>query len=98
VSEFEPAVVYPMRDTIIEEMFARDWSPLEIARRMGGDSYERNVAVLELIFAEPDFDTEYVCGLLLGEETAAQLETAFGISAEFWLRTDEMYRKWRQAR
>jgi plasmid maintenance system antidote protein VapI len=92
--EFVPAEAFPVSVLLLEEMFERDWTRNEVARRMGGE-FEVNVLTLDLIFAQRDL--ECGDGIRLGEETAAQLEAVFGISAEMWLRTDAAYRKWRKS-
>lgn len=87
----EPAEVFPVWVTVREEMDARGWSNHDVARRMGGD-FNLNLATLSFLFWADDPD------LYLGEETAAQLEVAFGIAKENWLRLDAAWREFKSRR
>jgi len=91
----DAAECFPISSLITQEMFAREWSFTEVARRMGGD-LAVNLCTLEFIMAQRDFDDDTVDGILLGSETAEALATAFGTSAEMWLRIDDSYRRWRK--
>ena len=71
---------------VTEEIEARDWSTLDLARRMGGD-VEANLCVLDLMTLEAP-------GLLLGKEVAEKLARAFGTSAELWLNADAAWQEW----
>ncbi len=75
---------YPPGEFIKDELDARDWDIPELARRMGGDA-TLNQATVELLIYAPTKE------VTLGEETAAQLSRAFGLSAQFFLNLDKQW-------
>src|SRR5688572_2958507 len=75
---FVPAEVFPPGDTIQAELDELGWTQIDLAEVMGRPLKTIN-------------------GLLAGkvrvtEETAKELELAFGIDADFWVRTEAYYR------
>lgn len=70
---------------IQEELNARGWTVGDCAERMGGD-VALNECVLDLLLSAADKQ------IRLGEETAAGLETAFGVKKQTWLNLDEAWR------
>lgn len=87
LSERVPAKAWHPSVFIQEEMDARGWSRDDLAIRMGGDF---GVARLALDFyfeagpADPD--------LLIGD--GAEFARAFGVSAEFFLNLEKIWRTW----
>ena len=78
VATFVPAEVFPPGQVIREELQARGWTQHDLAEVM-----ERPLQVVnELVLAKKR----------VTEETAKELEAAFGIDAEFWLKTEALYR------
>lgn len=75
---FVPAEVFPPGEFIREELAARGWTQADLAEIM-----ERPVQVVNEIIRAKKRVTE---------ETAKELEAALGIEAEFWTRTEALYR------
>lgn len=77
----KPAEVYPVSEYIQEELMERGWSMSRLAFEMGAGT-EREMAVNQLTL-------ELICGLpddpriAIGEETAAMLARALGVSPQF---------------
>ena len=88
-----PAEVFRVGDFIREELEARGWSVAELAVRMGGETRkEREIDYLtvELLLEIDDKNCH------LGDETAHQLELAFGVNHQVFLALDRTYRESRQ--
>ena len=77
-STFVPAEVFPPGVFIREELAARGWTQADLAEIM-----ERPVQMVNEIVRAKKRVTE---------ETAKELAAAFGIEAEFWTRTEALYR------
>jgi HTH-type transcriptional regulator/antitoxin HigA len=78
MATFVPAEVFPPGEIIREELKARDWTQSDLAEVM-----ERPLQVVnEIVLAKKR----------VTEETAKELEAALGIEAEFWLKTEALYR------
>lgn len=75
---FVPAEVFPPGVFIKEELAARGWTQADLAEIM-----ERPVQMVNEIVRAKKRVTE---------ETAKELEAAFGIEAEFWTRSEALYR------
>jgi len=75
---FVPAEVFPPGEIIRMELAARDWTQSDLAEVM-----ERPVQLVGEIIRGKKRVTE---------ETARELEAALGIEAEFWVRTEALYR------
>lgn len=73
-----PAEVFPPGDIIREELEARDWTQADLAEIMGRPIQ----AIGEIVRGKKR----------VTEETARELELAFGIDAEIWLRNEALYR------
>src|SRR5438046_5274940 len=73
-----PAEVFSRGDIIQDELTARGWTQNDLATIMGRPLQAMN----EIINAKKR----------VTEETAKQLEAALGIDADFWLRTEALYR------
>jgi HTH-type transcriptional regulator/antitoxin HigA len=83
-----PAEVFPPGELIEEEMNARGWDEADIARRMGSArAYETNLLCVMLIIAVRDVS------LILDEETANGLGRAFGVSPQYFLNLDALWRR-----
>jgi HTH-type transcriptional regulator/antitoxin HigA len=78
MTAFVPAEVFSPGDIIQDELSARGWTQSDLATIMGRPLQ----AVNEIINAKKR----------VTEETAKQLEAALGIDADFWLRTEALYR------
>lgn len=79
-----PSQAFSTWEYIADEIEARGWTVEELAIRMGGDA-EINLCAMEFLqLEEPNIH--------LGDEMANGLATAFGTSAEMWLRLDESCR------
>lgn len=89
MSEVEriPAEVFPPGEFIREEMDARGWSAEDLAERFGGD-YAIDLLVVNLCLHVHD------TSLILGRNTAEKLGRAFGVSPEFFLNLDTMWRRY----
>lgn len=88
-----PAEAFPPGLFLREEMTARGWTTADVATRMGeGRDYDIDYFCIELCLyvANP--------GLMLSDDFAAGLATAFGISAETWLNLDRAWREWAKSR
>lgn len=89
-TKIPPQFIEPVGVFVQEEMDARGWSQEKMAVKMGAtteDEAMENYAILDFLLCDPPID-----GLLLGEDAARKLETAFGASAQFWLKLDASYR------
>ena len=75
---FVPAEVFPPGEFIRDELEARGWSQTDLAEAM-----ERPVQVVSEIIRAKKRVTE---------ATARELEAALDIEAEFWVRTEALYR------
>lgn len=82
----EIAEAFPPGEFIADELLARDWTIRDLAERMGGDVSINEFVVSILVLARPK-------GLLIGNDTAAQLGKAFKTSPEFWLNLDLAWQK-----
>ena len=80
-----PAWVFSVASYVEEELEARNWTKRDLADRMGGE-YDVTRAALDFLELEDP-------RILLGEDMAAQLERAFGVSAQFWLNVDQAWRE-----
>jgi HTH-type transcriptional regulator/antitoxin HigA len=78
MTAFVPAEVFSPGDIIQDELTARGWTQNDLATIMGRPLQ----AVNEIINAKKR----------VTEGTAKQLEAALGIDADFWLRTEALYR------
>lgn len=87
MDEHVPAEVFPPGDFIAAEMEARGWTSEDVARRMPGD-FLVNMCCVDMILNVHDTN------LLLDAETAAGLAAAFGVSAQYFLNLDAMWRKY----
>lgn len=83
-----PAEAFHPSVFILEELEARCGTLPDLAERMGGDATVNQLA-LELYLTIGPTDKN----ILLGQEMAKQLETAFGTSAQFWLNLHECWVK-----
>ena len=82
-----PAMVFHPSELIAEEAQARGWAIWDVAERMGGDPATNVLALQFYALRDPD-------GRLGGDG----LERAFGVSADFWLRFEELWRAHPDAR
>lgn len=78
MATFVPAEVFPPGEIIRQELDARGWTQRDLA-----DVMERPFQMVNEIISAKKRVTE---------ETAKELEAALGIEAEFWMRTEAMYR------
>lgn len=78
MTAFMPAEVFPPGSLIQEELEFRGWTQADLAQVMGRPLQ----AVNEIINAKKR----------VTEDTAKELELALGIDADFWLRTEALYR------
>src|SRR6185437_12375619 len=78
MAEFVPAEVFPPGVYIRDELSARDWTQADLAEVM-----DRPLKTINEIVQAKKRVTE---------ETAKELEAALGIDAEFWLKTEALYR------
>lgn len=78
MTAFAPAEVFSPGDIIQDELKARGWTQNDLSTIMGRPLQ----AVNEIIKAKKR----------VTESTAKQLEAALGIEADFWLRTEALYR------
>lgn len=78
MASFVPAEVFPPGEIIKIELEARGWIQADLAEVM-----ERPLQTINEIIGARKRVTE---------ETAKELEAALGIDAEFWLRTEALYR------
>jgi len=78
MSTFVPAEVFPPGYFIQWELESRDWTQEDLAQIMGRPLQ----AINEIIKAKKK----------VTEETAKELELALGIDADWWLRTEALYR------
>ena len=86
--EFSPG------EFIQEELIARGWTTTYLARRMGGD-VALNQLTVDMHIAVRDKN------MSLDEETAQGLSRAFGVSAQFFMNLDRIWRegmRWRVER
>lgn len=77
---------YSPGECVAEEMKARGWSSLDVARRMGGD-VGMNLLCVDMLIAnarEPN--------LLLDDEMARQLGLAFEVSSQFFVNLERMWK------
>lgn len=79
VNEFEPDVVSPPGDTLLEALEERGMTQLDLARRTGRDKKTLN----EIIKGKAP----------VTEDTALQLERALNIPARFWNNLERNYRE-----
>ena len=90
VGERIPAEVFHLGELLQEEMRCRNWGLGETAVRMGGDSWRADRTWLKVFIRDqPDIP--------LGEY-AEKLSVAFGLSAEFFERFHEAWRRYRPRR
>ena len=78
MDEFVPAEVFPPGQYIRDELDARGWTQADLAEVM-----DRPVQTISQIVQAKKRVTE---------DTAKELEAALGIEAEFWLKTESLYR------
>lgn len=78
MAAFVPAEVFPPGEIIREELEAREWTQADLADVMGRPVQ----AIGEIVRGKKR----------ITEETARELELAFGIDAEIWLRNEALYR------
>lgn len=78
MASFVPAEVFPPGEIIREELEAREWTQADLAEIMGRPIQ----AIGEIVRGKKR----------ITEETARELELAFGIDAEIWLRNEALYR------
>ena len=76
---FNPDWVSPPGDTIVDMMEERDWSQVELARRLGFSTKHMN----QLIKGKAS----------LTDDTALRLERVLGSTANFWLNREARYRE-----
>ena len=76
---FSPDWVSPPGDTILDLMEERDWSQVELARRLGFSTKHLN----QLIKGKTS----------LTDDTALRLERVLGSTANFWLNREAKYRE-----
>lgn len=86
--EHPPAEVFPVGHYIAEELEARGWSDVDLARRMGGDNPAVDLLCVQMLLAVHDPN------LILDESTARKLARAFGTSHELFLNLDAYYRRY----
>lgn len=86
-----PAEAFPPGEFIEGEMNARGWTAEDVANRMGDDGSpkQRSVNLLLVHMLIEVRDT----GLILDQESAAKFGLAFGVSPQFFLNLDAMWRK-----
>lgn len=84
MSEFVPAQVFHVAEYLQGELEARGWTLSELKERSGADE----AGCLALDFLELRDPR-----LVLDADTAGLIATAFGSSAELWMRLDETWRK-----
>lgn len=77
-------------DFIDEELQARGWTRRDLAERMGLDPVRDELALQFLDIRDP--------GVLLGEESATAIGSAFGTGAEVWINLDNTWRTAAKAR
>jgi HTH-type transcriptional regulator / antitoxin HigA len=76
-----PAETFPPGEFLADELIARQWTTIDLARRMGGD-VGLNKFIVDMLILAP------AKGMLIGRETAEQLGQALGTPADFWLNLD----------
>lgn len=86
------AECFPVWDYIEEEMDARQWNRMDLARNMGGN-IDVNLIVLDFLEYMPD-ETR----VTLEDETANKLGKAFGTGPELWLNLHTAYMAWLKAK
>ncbi len=79
-NEYEPDMVSPPGDTLLETIETLGMSQSELARRMGRPRKTMN----EIIRGKAE----------ITPETALQLERVLGVTASFWLNRERHYREW----
>ena len=83
-----PAEVWPLAAYLGEEMAARGWTTLDVAMRMGGrgkDEVAFDLLCLDMLMCV------HKDGLILGD-MPAKLSRAFGISPEYFVDLDAVWR------
>ena len=76
---FSPDWVSPPGDSIVDLMEERDWSQIDLARRLGFSAKHLN----QLIKGKAS----------LTDDTALRLERVLGTNANFWLNREAKYRE-----
>ena len=79
-----PEAFHPS-EYIQEELEARGWTMDMLVARMGGDEKEQRLA-MDIYMCTP-----HDPGVLLGDDGAADLERAFGVSKQFWLNLERAW-------
>jgi plasmid maintenance system antidote protein VapI len=80
----QPAEVFHAYEFIEEELLTRGWSLHDLAQKMGGDVNVNEASLQLLSLKNPD--------IFVGEESAQQLGRAFGVSSEYFLTLDQIWR------
>ena len=81
-----PAEVFHPSEFIAEEMAERGWTRYDLWRHMRGDA--EDMLALDMYFEVGPTAP----GMLLGEDMAAKLGRAFGMSAQFFLNLETVWR------
>lgn len=87
IEKLGPAEVFSLAEMLADEMEARGWTCVDVARRMPGD-YAINVLIINFTLAITDEK------LLLSDDTAEAFATAFGVSAEYIKNIHQMWGRW----
>lgn len=82
-----PAEAFSPGQFLEEEMEARGWSSLDVARRMGGDvAHDQLVVDTVIAIRKP--------GCIISPSLAGRLGQAFEVSAQFFLSLDRVWQAW----
>ena len=89
-AESGPAEVHSLASYLCEEMLAREWTSLDVARAMGGGtrSVERNTLIVDLLLVVQRDK------LVVADETFRGLARAFGVSDDLFRNLDREWRRW----
>lgn len=90
-SNIGPVEVWPLASHLADEMDARGWTCVDVARRMPGD-YRRNIAFINLVMAVQDPK------ILLPKDQAADIAAAFNVSPQYISRLHDAWLRWPNAR
>lgn len=81
-SKRTPAICYHPGEFVKDEMESREWDVLKLAEEMG--------------HAQPDVVMDLIeCKRDVNFDIALRLQTAFGVSASFWMKTQLAYDLWK---
>lgn len=95
MSDRTPAEAFPPGEFLRDELDARGWTVTDLVTKIGGDERQQAVnefAVLLMLTCPAD------PGLLVGDDLASDLATAFGGTAVYWTNLDNAWRAWNRKR